>query len=170
VNASKAEPTEESAPAQDTRPKSYWALPPPDPPSSNRRIGWLLVGLGVSAMATLAVYLATGMAGSDPNDGGLADIAFVVSPILAAIVAVVTGLLLAIVAKLRLVGFSVARAIRGTIIGLIGGPVIYLVVLILVTYSGSLTQSMPVLGFVMFLAPVICGSSVTLISVRARAS
>jgi hypothetical protein len=105
-----------------------------------------------------------GEAEGDPNDPGWGDIAFFVSPMLAALIGLLTGLMLALVAALRLVNVSLARARRALVVGMIGGPIIYLAVLIAVMAALDAAQSVSALAFVSFVVPALCGVGTTLVA------
>ena len=118
----------------------------------------------------LSVSLAMSEADGDPNDPGWADIAFVVSPMLAALAGLMTGLMLAAMAALRLVNLSVARARRALKVGIVGGPIIYLAVLIAGTSALDAAQSADALAFVSFVVPTLCGIGTTVVAALVRRS
>jgi hypothetical protein len=82
------------APAESTEPVVYWTVPGPELPPSNRRIGWVVVGLGAGALAAGAAYapLSAAPSSADPDWGFAVPLN---SPQVAAATAVMTGLPLA---------------------------------------------------------------------------
>ena len=142
--------------------RASWLVPSSEASKPRRRIGWLAVGIAVGAVMLLAVRLAADTSDVDPGDPGWGDIAFFVSPFLAIAAAIVIGLVLVFVAALRLVGLTAGRAGRAVVIGLVGGPLIYLAVLIASAAAVDETHSSQVLAFMTLVFPVICGIGVTL--------
>ena len=122
------------------------------------------MAIAVGAVILFAVWLASDTRDIDPSDPGWADIAFFVSPILAFAAAFVIGLVLIVVSLLRLIDLRPARAAGAMVVGLIGAPIIYIVVLILAASALDGVQSSAVLACVTFVVPAICGTTVTLIA------
>jgi hypothetical protein len=170
--------------------RASWLDPPPDAPYPSRRIGWAAVGIAVGAVMLLAVRLMPVLSDVDPGDPGWGDIMVFVSPFFAIAAAFVVGLVLVVVSAKQLVGLTAGRAGRATMIGLIGGPLVYLAVLLVsasaigtaagfagaigsaagidsaFTVDGALSS--PVLAFMTFVLPVICGIVVTLFAAHPR--
>jgi len=166
------EPEAELTPiaAEAQRLRASWRDPSLDPspegPTPRRRIGWLAVSIAVGAVILVATWLAAdASSGSgDPHDPGWADIAFFVSPFIAIAAAVVVGLVLVVVAAMRLVGVTAGRAWKALLVGFVGGPVIYLAVLIAGASALDTVESTRVLGLFTCVFPVLCGIGVTLIA------
>ena len=75
----------------------------------------------VAVLCLFGAYLTVvSVAGADPNDPGLVQVALFGSPFLAAAAAFVTGLMLTILGALRLVELTLARALVALVLGLVG--------------------------------------------------
>jgi len=146
-------------------PDSFWKPRHQDRAPASRRMGWLVVVIGISALMVFSVYLVIITADADPNDPGAADVAFFISPFLAAAAAIVTGILLALVASLRLIPLTIGRVGRALVAGVILGPVIYLIFLIVIASALDAAQSGLISAIVSFIAPTLCGIGVTLVTV-----
>jgi hypothetical protein len=149
-------------------PGSVWGYLPAKPLPPIRRIGWLVVGVGISVLMIVAVCLVIIQADADPDDPGAADVAFVLSPMLAIADAIVTGLLLVLMAARRLIPLTVARAVRALAAGVILGPLIYLTVLIVSASRLDAAHSGLTNAIFSYLVPTICAVGVTLITALVR--
>jgi hypothetical protein len=138
--------------------------PSPLTPTPPRRIGWLAVWITAGTVMLLAFWLAADSTGGDPHDPGWADIAFFISPILAIAAATAVGLVLVFVAGMRLIGVKVGRAGKALAFGFVGGPVIYLVVLIAGASALDKAESTVVLALFVCVFPALCGIGATLIA------
>ena len=149
-------------------PDSFCGYQPPKPLQPVRRIGWLVVGGGVSVLVLFGVYLVIILADLDPDDPGAADVLFVLSPMLAIVDAIVIGLLLTLVAARRLVPLTVARAVRALAAGVILGPLVYLTLLIFGASWLDAAHSGLIDAIFSSLVPTICALGATLIAAVAR--
>ena len=127
------------------------------------------MAVGISALAVLALSTAwdpDALFGGigDPKDGGWADVGFVISPFIAIASAFAVGLVLVVVAGLRLVDLSVGGAVKASLIGVVGGPVLYVVALVVSASALDSLSSVRVLAFFVFVWPAICGVGVTLVA------
>lgn len=129
-------------------------------------------------LATIAVLIVLAvlasvvlLAGVDPADPGIWDVALFLSPLLAAAAALVVGSSLIVLAATRLIELSVLRAVAALILGLLGGPITYVLALLLVLPAVDELLRAPfrlrdtpiVLDAVyIFLVPVACGTASTL--------
>ena len=134
------------------------------PPS---RVGWLIVALGVTALGVLGAYLANDSMGIDPNDSGWAELAWFVSPMLAAGASLAIGILLMLVAAFRLVDVALSRAAKATGVGCLLAPVLFLISLaVLADFLDSLDPgaSWPLPWFV-FAMPIAIGIATVIVYV-----
>jgi hypothetical protein len=149
-------------------PDSFWAYEPPKALQPVRRIGWLVVGAGVSVLMVFAIYLVIISADLDPDDPGAADVLFFVSPMLAIVDAIVIGLLLTLVAARRLIPLTVTRAVRALVAGVILGPLLYLTLLILAASWLDTAHSGLIDAIFGALLPTICALGATLLAAVIR--
>ena len=118
----------------------------------------------VAVLCLFGAYLTVvSVAGADPNDPGLVQVALFGSPFLAAAAAFVTGLMLTILGALRLVELTLARALVALVLGLVGAPIGYLVVFV-VTWTLLGNVPLGVFAVLCFMLPVVCGIGSTLIA------
>jgi len=89
------------------------------------KVGRLIVGLGVAALGVLGVFLVYDGFGIGPIEDAWAELAWFVSPIIAACAAVATGVLLMVVAAFRLVDVAFSRAAKATGLGCLLAPVLF---------------------------------------------
>jgi len=128
-------------------------------------VGWWVVAIAVGAVLLLAMWLAGDTSEIDPNDPGWGDIAFFVSPVLAFAAAFVIGLVLMVVAWLGLIDLTARIAGRAMLVGLISGPIIYFVIMVITVVA--LDESVPTSttwAFLTLVVPTICGTGVTVIA------
>lgn len=98
---------------------------PPSPERRARRVGWVVVGIGVGLLGLVGAYLSVVTASSPMSSAGDGLVFLAISPALAAGTALATGLLLAVLAALRLIGISVGRALSSMTLGFIAAPVLW---------------------------------------------
>ena len=110
--------------------ESHWTLPEPEPPPTGRRIGWLLVLVTAAAIVGVGVLLGLPES-TDPDDGGWAEVAFVISPVLAFITGLAMAAVLWLVGRLGLADISASRARDAAIGGGCLGPIAFFVTLVL---------------------------------------
>jgi hypothetical protein len=119
-------------------------------------------------------FLSVTSADLDPDDPGSADIAFVLSPVLAVIDAIVIGTLLVLLARARLIPITVGRARRALGAGVLLAPIAYLVVLIASASAIDDAHSGALDATVSFLVPAICATvialAIALLGLRRRSS
>jgi len=133
-------------------------------PQDSPRAGWLIVVVGAIALGVSGAYLVRESLQIDPNDPGWADVAWVVSPILAAGASLAIGILLMLVAAFRLIDVALARAAKATGLGCIGAPIVYLACLfalagVMDSADANLWWLPPLLLFAM---PIVVGIAIVL--------
>jgi hypothetical protein len=148
--------------------------PKPIAPASPRRptplisaqTGWRVFKVGIAAQLLIAgvfVVLAA-VDGPDPNDGGWADLAFFGGPFLAAGAAFLTAILLAVLAGSQ--GRArppAADSGRAFVLGFIGGPLVYLALLMACASLLDDARSVPLYAFFISVVPILCGIGFTLL-------
>ena len=118
-------------------------------PRDPRRAGWLIVALGAIALGVLGAYLVNESAGIDPTDPGWAEVAWIISPILAAGASLAIGILLMLVAAFSLIDVALSRAAKATGVGCGRFPVLYLLsVFALLDFMDSLDAELAVVASV----------------------
>jgi hypothetical protein len=129
-----------------------------------RRVGWLIVALGVVALGVLGAYLVSSSLVIDPNDPGWAEVAWIVSPMLASGASLAIGILLMLVAAFRLIDVALSRAAKATGLGCIGAPVLYLIsLLVLADFLDSLdADALWLLPLLIFALPIVMGIATVL--------
>ena len=143
--------------------------PPPPPPrpaesAPPSRVGRWAIVITAAAILLLAGWLAIDSMGDDPNDPGWVDVALFVSPILAAAAAFVMGLVLIIVAAAKLVRVTVGRTGLALVVGLVGAPILYFVIAIVIAFVIGI-DTVPTSfewAVVTCIVPALCGTGVTL--------
>jgi hypothetical protein len=139
-------------------------------PSRGARVvglGLMAVAVGLVAIATAALTLPEFPA-QDTSDPGWGEIGFVVSPFLAAISAFVVGLSLVIAAAIHGVRLRIRDATVVAVVGIIGGPIVYLLLAITLGSVPAIAESSLFLPLLVFTLPSICGVGITLLAVRLR--
>jgi hypothetical protein len=122
------------------------------------------VALGVIALGVCGAYLVNESRQVDPNDPGWAEVAVIISPVLAAGASVAIGTLLMVVAAFRLIDVALSRAAKATGLGCIGAPIVYLFCLFaLLDFMDSLDTDSPWLHSLLISAmPIVVGIAIVL--------
>ena len=133
-------------------------------PRDRPRAGWLVVAVGVVALGAAGVFLMAQALTVDPSDPGFAEVAWVLSPLLAGGASVAMGIVLMVVAAFRLIDVALSRAAKATGLGCVVSPIAYVFCLLtFATALGSLYSDISWLPALFIGAlPIVVGVAIVL--------